>query len=513
MSTVKAKKKKTLKILSGISGFDDIARGGIPKGRTTLVSGTSGSGKTVFCAQFLYKGMTDFGEPGVFVTFEERPVDIIKNMEGFGWDIDRLVAEGKWVFVDASPDEAQSLEAGAYDLGAFLARIEYAVRKVHARRVAIDSVSALFTQYEDPALIRRELYRLAFTLKELGTTCLLTAERPNEDGAITRFGVEEFVSDNVIILHNRLNEKGQRNRTIEILKFRGSAHDSEEAPLLVDKRGVSVYPRPKPVLRGKGFEKRLSVGVKGLDDILGGGVYKNSTTLISGASGTGKTVAVMHFVIAAALRGEKALLIEFEESPEQLYRNARSFGWNLKKLVEDGVVKLVCHYPEGLRAEQYFRVIQGLVTEHNIQVVGMDSLSALERIYSTDKFREFVVGLNGFLKMKNCTTLFANTTTELLGVSQITETHLSTATDNVILLKYVELGGVMRRLLTVLKQRGSAHRKELVEFEVGRHGINIIGPFKGVENLLSGSARILKIDFGEKEAEKEAEKEFMEEIR
>ena len=496
--------KKLSKVTSGIPGFDEISHGGVPKGRTTLASGTSGSGKTVFSAQFLYKGITECDENGVFVTFEETPQDIIKNTNSFGWDIDKLIKENKWAFVDASPDEADNLEVGSYDLGAFLARIEYAIKKVKAKRVAIDSVSALFTHFQDPGIIRRELYRLTYRLKQLNVTCIMTAERPTEEGQISRYGVEEFVSDNVILLHNRLTGQGERERTIEILKFRGSSHDSEEAPLLVGNLGVSLYPRPKPKLRGKGFSQKLSTGIKGLDELLYGGVYRNSTTLITGASGTGKTVTSLHFIMEGAKRGEKSLLIEFEESPAQLYRNAASFGWDLKKYVDDEIVQLICHYPEDLKAEQYLQIIQDLVVANKAKRVALDSLSALQRLYSKEKFREFVIGLNAFMKMHDVTSILTNTTSQLLGISEITSTHLSTITDNIIILKYVELGGKMRRLLSVLKQRGSMHKKDLMEFEVTTEsGVNIVGPFSGVENLMSGSARKIQIRFGEEEAERD----------
>ncbi len=495
--------KKLTKVASGIPGFDEISHGGLPKGRTTLASGTSGSGKTVFSAQFLYKGITECGENGVFVTFEETPTDIIRNTKTFGWDIEKLVKENKWAFVDASPDEADNTEAGQYDLGAFLARIEYAVKKVKAKRVTIDSVSALFTHFQDPGLIRRELYQVASRLKKLDITCIMTAERPTEGGQISRYGVEEFVSDNVILLHNCLNEKGERERTIEILKFRGSSHDSDEAALIVGDSGVSLYPRPKPKLRGKGFSEKISTGIKGLDEMFYGGVYKNSTTLITGASGTGKTVTTLHFIMEGAKRGEKSLLIEFEESPDQLCRNAASFGWDFKKCVDSGIVQLICHYPEDLKAEQYLKIIQDLVITHKAKRVALDSLSALQRIYSEEKFRAFVIGLNAFLKMHDVTSFVTNTTSQLLGITAITETHLSTATDNIIILKYVELGGRMRRLLSVLKQRGSEHKKELMEFEVSSKGVRILGPFEGIENLMSGSARRIQVQFGEEQAERD----------
>jgi circadian clock protein KaiC len=495
---------KFKKVPSGISGFDSIAHGGLPEGRTTLVSGTSGSGKTVFAAQFLYRGYIDHGQSGVFVTFEETPNDISKNMEGFGWDIHQLVKENHWSFVDVSPDETDRIEAGQYDLSAFLNRIEYAIKKVRAKRVAIDSVSSLFTHFQDQGIIRRELYKLIGKLKKLHITCIMTAERPVDEGHISRYGVEEFVSDNVIMLHYRLNPKCERDRTIEILKFRGSIHESEEAPFIVSDKGMIIYPRLKPKLMGRGFSEKVSTGIKGLDDLLYGGVYINSTTLLSGASGTGKTVATLHFIIEGARRGEESLMIEFEESPDQLYRNAASFGWDLQKHVEGGVVDLICNYPEDLKPEQYLQRIQELIIEKKTKRVVLDPMSALKRIYNEEKFREFVIGLNAFLKMNNVTALLTNTISQLFGITQITESHLSTATDNIIILKYVELGGRMRRLLSVIKQRGSRHKKELIEFEIDSiKGLVILQPFEGVENLMSGSGRMVNFRFNEADANRE----------
>lgn len=500
--------KKMEKLLSGIPGFDEISHNGIPKGRTTLISGTSGSGKTVFAAQFLYKGITNYGDGAVFVTFEETPDDIVTNLKSFGWNVSKLIKDKKLIFVDASPSEEVNIEAGQYGLGGFLASIEFAIDQVKAKRIAIDSVSTLFTHYKDAGMIRRELYRLSVALKKKGLTCIMTAERPVEDGQVTRFGVEEFVSDNVILLHNRTNERMQRERSIEILKYRGSTHDSEEAPLIVSNTGMDVYPRPKPKLRGKGFSRKMPTGITGLDSLLYGGIYKNSTTLLTGASGTGKTVVCLHFIMEGARKGEKSILVEFEESPEQLYRNAASFGWDLKKYVDKGVVQLVCHYPEDLKSEQYLKTIEDMVIGKNIERVALDSLSALERIYNLDEFRQFVIGLNASLKMENVTSVLSNTSSQLLGVSAITESHLSTVTDNIIILKYVELGGQMKRLMSVLKQRGSMHKKELTEFEVTSKGVEILGPFKGIENLMSGSARTVQIRFDENNAESE----FMNEI-
>jgi circadian clock protein KaiC len=485
------RKKQISKSRSGIPGFEEISKGGIPTGRTTLVSGTSGSGKTIFATQFLYSGIVDYNEPGVFVTFEESPKDIMRNMEGFGWKLKDLLKKKKLVFVDASPSPAESsefLKSGSYDLSAFVARINHAIKKVKAKRIIIDSISALFPRYEDAPIIRKTLYQLSAQLKLLGVTALLTAERPVEGEEIARFGVEEFVSDNVILLHNRLIKSGDRERTIEILKFRGADHEKVESPLIVSYEGMEIFPRPKPLLTGKGFTKKLSTGIPGLDKIMHGGMYKNSTTLLTGASGTGKTVSALHFVMEGAKRGEKCIMIEFEESPEQLYRNAKSFGWNLKKYVDKGIVRLICHYPEDLKPEQYTKLIQKHVLDTKPDRLVLDSLSALQRIYAPAKFREFVIGLNAFLKVHDVTSLLTNTTAELLGFSKITETHLSTTTDNIIVLKYVELESRMGRVLSVLKMRGGGHEKGLANFEVNKHGVEVLGMYENVQGLLTGSA-------------------------
>jgi circadian clock protein KaiC len=485
-------KKGTLeKLPTDITGFDEIAHGGIPKGRTTLLSGASGSGKTVFAIQFLIGGLSA-GESGVFVTFEETPEDIMRNMKGFGWDLNKWEKEGKFLFVDASPTGDEIIEVGEFDLGAFLARIMHAVKKVKAKRVAIDSISALFPRYSDQAVIRRELYRIASKLKKEGITTILTAERTTEDkGQIGRFGVEEFVSDNVILLHNYLDTtRGDRRRSIEILKFRGTTHETQDTPLLVLADGVNVFPRPKPSYKGqRSSDKKLSLGIPGLDKMFFGGVYELSTTLITGASGAGKTVSGLHFILEGARRGQKGLLIAFEESDEQLFRNAESFGQDLRIYVKKGIVRLFTSVPEELKPEEHFKRIKDIVEETKVTRFVIDSLSALERIYPPDRFREFTVGLNTYLKGQGVTSLMANTTAALLDVSQITETHLSTATDNIVILKYLELDGQMKRALIVVKSRGSDHDKMLHELIIDSTGMSVGEPFYGVENLMGGSAK------------------------
>lgn len=477
------------KVPTGIWGFDEIAHGGIPSGRTTLLSGTSGSGKTIFAAQFLVTGILKYGESGVFVTFEETPADIIKNMEGFNWDLQLYIDRGRLAFVDASPSEEDSIELGDFDLGAFMARLMYAVKKVNAKRMAIDSISALFPRYTDQALIRRELFKISSKLKKMGITTIITGERLGEgDAKAGRFGVEEFVSDNVILLHNAVDETiGDRRRSIEILKFRGTTHETQDTPMLVRENGINVFPRPSLHYEAREFPNvKMPTGIDGLDEMLFGGFYSNSITLTTGPSGVGKTVMCLSFVIEGAKRGEKGLMFAFEESEEELFRNAASFGWDLKTLVRNGLIKLYCSVPERLKAEEHFKHIQDITELYNVKRFVLDSLSSLKRIYTPIKFREFSIGLNAYLKNKGVTSLITETTSSLLEVGEATETHYSSVADSVILMKYVEIEGKLKRMLVVVKARGMDHDKRLREAVIDNTGFHIGEPFAGIDNLMMG---------------------------
>ncbi|MDB4875536.1 MAG: circadian clock protein KaiC [Gemmatimonadetes bacterium] len=474
------------KLPTGMPSFDIIAKGGLPKNRTTLVSGTAGSGKTVFAMQFLAAGIRDSGERGVFVTFEESARDIRKNMRSFGWDLAQWERDGLLAFVDASPDpHIETVVSGSFDLGALLARVEYAVKKVGATRVAVDSIGAIFSQFADQSVVRRELFRIAAGLKELGTTAVLTAERVDDYGPIARFGVEEFIADNVMILRNALGDETRR-RTLEIVKFRGTDHQKGEFPFTIaTDGGVVAIPLSAMQLSQKSSNVRVSSGNKELDAMCGGGFFQDSVTLISGATGTGKTLSVAQFLNGAG-EGERCLLLAFEESREQLFRNAIGWGVDFEQLERDGRLKVVCDYPDIAGLEDWLVNIQAIIREFKPKRVALDSLSALERIGTVKAFREFVLGMTSFIKHQEITGLFTATTASLMGGTSITETHISTLTDSIILLRYVEMFGEMKRGLTVLKMRGSIHDKGIREFEIDGTGMHLGGRFKNVSGILSG---------------------------
>ena len=476
------------KLPTGISSFDAISKGGLPKQRTTLISGTAGSGKTVFAMHFLAAGITDLGENGIFVTFEESADDIRKNMRSFGWDLRGWEKAGKLAFVDASPDpHVETIESGPFDLAALLARVENAVRKVGATRVAVDSLGAMFSQFSDQSIVRRELFRIASALKGLGVTAILTAERVEEYGPIARFGVEEFIADNVMVLRNTLDNEVRR-RTIEILKFRGTDHQKGEFPFtIMPDVGIVAIPLSTMQLRQHSSNVRITSGNKELDDMCGGGFFRDSVILVSGATGTGKTLTVTQFLQGGAQNGDRCLLLAFEESREQLFRNATGWGFDFAALEEQGLLRVQADYPEVTGLEEWLITIQNTIAEFKPQRVAIDSLSALERVGSNKAFREFVIGLTSFIKHQEITGLFTATTTSLMGGSSITESHISTLTDSIILLRYVEMFGEMKRGVTVLKMRGSIHDKGIREFGIDKDGMHLGRRFRNVTGILAGS--------------------------
>lgn len=460
------------KIATGVPGLDSISKGGFPAGRTVVVAGTAGSGKTVLASQFLRGGITA-GQPGVFVTCEEPPASIRQNVRGFGWDVDAWESTGSWAFVDASrPVEGTTLQVGLYDLDALLSRIEAAVERLGATRVVIDSLDGLFDQFDHDAHFRNELHRLVTRLGQLGVTTVLTTERDSDYGALSRRGVEEFVTDNLILLRNVLTAE-KRRRTIEIVKFRGTGHGTGEFGFSVNGSGINVIPHLDIEVERVLNDERISIGNAVLDAMCDGGLFRDSVALISGAAGTGKSLLMTSFVAAGVLMGERCLLFAFEERREQLFRNARGWGFEFEAMERDGLLKIVAVYPEVGTLEEHLVAISAQIEEFRPTRVAIDSLSALERVGTVDGFRKFIVSLSASFKDRALTAMMTSTTPTFLGGTSHSESHLSTVTDLIILLRHSEVEGSLRRGLVVLKMRGSGHDKDVREFTVDSRGMHI----------------------------------------
>lgn len=485
--------KGVRKIRTMIEGFDEITHGGLPLGRTTLVSGTSGTGKTLLAMQFLYHGIKYFDYPGIFLTFEESPTDIIQNAFSFGWNLEQLVDEGKLFILDASPDPEGQEVVGSFDLSALIERIQYAIRKYNAKLVSIDSVTAVFQQYDAASVVRREIFRLVARLKQLQVTSIMTTERIEEYGPIARFGVEEFVSDNVLILRNVLDGE-RRRRTVEILKLRGTTHMKGEFPFTMTNEGINIFPLGAMRLTQRSSNARISSGVRTLDEMCGGGFFKDSIILATGATGTGKTLLVSKFLEEGCRRGERAILFAYEESRAQLSRNASSWGIDFEEMERKGLLKLLCSYPESTGLEDHLQMIKSEISEFKPSRIAIDSLSALARGVTNNAFRQFVIGVTGYAKQEEITGFFTNTTDQFMGAHSITESHISTITDTILMLQYVEIRGEMSRALNVFKMRGSWHDKGIREYSINEAGPIIKDSFRNYERIISGSPTKIAVD-------------------
>ena len=471
----------------GVPGFDEIAGGGIPYERSTLVAGTAGSGKTIFGVQYLLTGIERFGQNGVLVTVDEAPDEVARNVGSLGWDLPSLIEAGKLAVVDVSVDPDEEIaEAGSFDFSALLARIESAVRRVGAKRAVIDSLTAIIPQFNNVTAVRRELHRVTTHLRALGVTTLMTVERTEEYGHVGRYGVEEFVTDNVIILRNPLTRE-RRRRTIEILKFRGAGHHKGEFPFSIDTRtGANVIPLAQTGLKRRALSERVSIGNPEIDEMCGGGLFRDSIALVSGATGTGKTMLITEFLDAGVRTGQRGLFFSFEESRPQILRNAESWGVDLQAGEDQGMLRIQSVYPERIGLEDLLIEIRHQILTFKPVRLAIDSLSVLDRVSSGASFREFVVGFTSLIKEFELVALCTNTT----GIQPTAEspamTHVSTITDAIILLRYVELEASVRRCLTVLKMRGSRHDKAIREYTITDDGMHLGGPLAGVGGILTG---------------------------
>ncbi|MFC4589574.1 circadian clock protein KaiC [Sphaerisporangium corydalis] len=481
------------RVPTGIDGFDHVALGGLPARRSTLVSGTTGSGKTVFAVEFLARGILCFDEPGVFVTFEEAPAGIRLNSASLGFPIERWEDEGRWAFVDASDvltDEAPAV--GAYDFGGLAARVTYAVRRTGARRVVLDSLGALFARFADAAVVRRELLKITLGLQALGVTSVVTAERPGEYDGVTRHGVEPFVMDNVVVLRNALR-RGRRSRTLEIVKFRGAAHRTGEWIFTIDPaEGIVLVPPAflAASTGGRASTVRVSSGNAGLDEMCGGGLYRDAVVLVSGPTGMGKTLTALRFAATAAESGERCLICTFDETREQLLRDAGGWGLDLRAMEASGLLRVVSGYPEVASPEDHFLRIRRSIEEFAPTRLVVDTLSSLERVVSQRALLDFVIALGALLRRDEITTLLTAAPTGHAvpaGVSAVTM-EIAGLADVWIMLRYAERAGEARRAVTVLRARGSAHDHRIREFTIDGGGMRIGEPLNGVPHVSTGNA-------------------------
>jgi circadian clock protein KaiC len=474
------------KCATGIHGLDEITAGGLPRGRPTLVCGDAGSGKTILGMQFLVRGITQYDEPGVFIAFEENAQDLAINMASMGVDVGQLCAENKLAidWVHLSPAEIE--EAGEYDLEGLFIRIQCAVERVHARRIVLDSIEALFSTLRDQATLRSELQRLFNWLKERQLTAVVTGERG--DGRLTRHGLEEYVADCVISLdHEVVNQVSTRH--VRVVKYRGSVHGANQYPFLIGKGGFSVFPITSLGLECPAPTEQISSGIPRLDAMLrGGGFYRGSSILISGGAGSGKTSMAAHFVRAACERGERALYFGFEESQAQILRNVRSIGIDLAPWVQRGLLQFHAARPSLCGLETHLAMILAAVTEFEPRVIVLDPLSDFLAVGSHSDVKGMLTRLIDYLKMKQVTALFTSLTSAEHEVQQ-SEAGISSLIDSWLLLRNLEQGGERNRVLYLLKSRGMAHSTQVREFLLTDNGVDLIDVCVSAGGVMVGSAR------------------------
>jgi circadian clock protein KaiC len=474
---------------TGITGLDEVTQGGLPKGRPTLVCGTAGCGKTLLGVEFLVRGVREYNEPGVLVTFEERPEELAENVKSLGYDLADLVARKQLALDYIHLEPHQIDETGDYDLEGLFVRLGHAIDSVKAKRVVVDTIEALFGAFTDTSLLRAELRRLFRFLKDKGVSAVITCERG--DGTLTRHGIEEYVSDCVILLDHRV-ENQLSTRRLRVVKYRGSPHGADEYPFLIDEHGFSVLPITSLGLTHQASGERVSSGVPRLDAMLGGkGFFRGSTILVSGTAGTGKSSLSAHFANAACARGERCLYFAFEESPSQIMRNMRSIGLDLKQWQDKGLLQFHASRPTAHGLEMHLAILHKLVTDFDPQVVILDPISNLITAGQEDATRAMLMRLIDFLKTKNITGFLTNLTgdTTTHGLEQ-TDVGVSSLVDTWLLLRDIELNGERNRGLNILKSRGMAHSNQVREFLLTERGVDLRDVYVGADGVLTGTARL-----------------------
>lgn len=472
---------------TGIRGLDEISNGGLPKGRTTIVCGGPGCGKTMLGIEFLVRGVTEFNEPGVLIAFEETPQEMARNVASLGFDLQDL-SDRKKLFLDFIYIEPSEIaETGDYDLEGLFIRLQHAVNTVGAKRVMLDTLEALFSGFSNPGILRAEIRCLFRWLKDHELTTVVTAERG--EGTLTRHGLEEYVSDCVILLDHRINEQSSTRR-MRIVKYRGTSHGADEYPFLIDEQGMSVLPLTSLELKHEISNERVPTGIGDLDEMLEGkGYFRGSSILISGTAGSGKTTTAATFADATCRKGERCLYVAFEESFDQLARNMKSIGLDLRKWVEKGLLLHQAWRPTQYGVEMHLLRIHKLVEKFKPQSVVIDPVTNLMSGSTEKEVHSMLMRLLDFLKGAQITAVFTSLTAGGDFIEQ-SEVGISSLIDTWILVRDVELNGERNRGLHVLKSRGMAHSQQVREFVMTPEGIKLIPAYIGPGGVLTGSSRL-----------------------
>ena len=504
---------------TSIQGLDEITGGGLPKGRPTLVCGGPGCGKTLFAMEFLVRGATQYNEPGVFISFEETEEELTANVASLGFNLESL-RERKKIWLEHIHVERSEIEqSGEYDLEGLFIRIHDAIESIGAKRIVLDTLESLFSGLPSPLILRAELRRLLHWLKKKGLTTVITAERGA--GTLTREGLEEYVSDCVILLDHRVTDETSIRR-LRVVKYRGSTHGTNEYPFLIDEDGFSVLPVTSLGLNYSSSRERISTGIPRLDTMLSGkGYFRGSTVLVSGTAGTGKTSIAAKFVEAACKRGERTLFFTFEESPSQLMRNMRSIGINLEPWEKKGLLQFQATRPTHYGLETHLTTSIKLINEFKPGIVILDPINAFVLGENQAEVKTMLLRLVDFLKMKGISAFFTSLTSAG-DTMEITDVYISSLIDTWLLLRDIEIGGERNRGLYVLKSRGMEHSNQIREFRLTNEGIDLLDVYVGAEGVLTGSARLSqetkddaelllhKQNIGRKQFELERKREAME---
>jgi circadian clock protein KaiC len=467
---------------TGITGLDQITRGGLPLGRVTLVAGSTGTGKTLLGLEFLVAGARDYGEPGVLMTFEESKAKVALNVRSLGFDLDELVRDGPLEVLSFRVDPGEIFATGEFDFEPLFTLLGEAIRRTGAKRVVLDAIEVLFGSFGDDSTVRSELRRLTRWLEDHGVTAIVTGERG--DKGLTRHAIEEYVTDCVIMLDHRVSEEVSTRR-LRVVKYRGSAHGTNEYPFLISASGFVVLPVTSIVLDYEAPDERISTGVGRLDHMLGGGLFRGSTLMVSGTAGTGKTSVGAHLVDSACARGEQVLLVLFEESPDQFLRNMQSIGFDLRPRIEQGLLRIWASRPSAVGPETHLAMLARLIEERPLSVAVLDGVPDLAAGDLAPEALSMVARQIDLLKARGITSLV----TALSPGDDISAARASSMVDTWLQLRNVEANGERNRLLFVLKSRGTAHSNQVREFVLTDHGVELVDVYVGAAGVLAGSAR------------------------